>query len=205
MNRILKSSILLLGFFFAFSAAFAQEEELSRKERRKLRKKWKKEAKEYKRNPLELKEKMDNMNAKMKTLEEEKAEYRKELNACEGEKAALKDSIANLMLKISPEGKSNQDATMQGLSMKVQIGAYKEFKPNVQFDGKELEAVRMKNGVIRYQIGEFVNLEQAKTFVGDLKRMGIKDAWVVPYVDGEFVPIEELEEMLEKQGKLPNN
>ena len=41
----------------------------------------------------------------------------------------------------------------------------------------------------------------AEAFKKDIQKMGIKDAWIVPYIDGVRVTMTEAEKFMGKQGK----
>lgn len=91
---------------------------------------------------------------------------------------------------------------MQGIVFKVQIGAFKEnelpedpISPVIILDTEEEGFDNLQKVVL----GQFRNYRQAELLKSHLKNMGIKDAWVVSYKNGERVPIKTILTELEKQ------
>jgi len=74
-----------------------------------------------------------------------------------------------------------------GTVYKIQIGLYKHFNINKYFDDLKTLGYEQVDGKNRYVIGTFDNVDTAKKFVADVRKMGIKDAFVSKYVDGERV------------------
>jgi len=198
MRKILKFSLITALLVGISTLSFGQEE-LSKKERKRLKKKWKKEAKEYSKSPLEFKERMEGMQAKINELTEERDSLTNRYNECMADNAALQAEI-DAMNKKAGSGQVKQEKrpeqSMDGLVMKVQMGSYENYDISMQFAGKIL-MTEDYDGKLRYQIGKFTDLATAKEFASNLQKMGIKDAWVVPYLNGEFIPIEELEAKIE--------
>jgi hypothetical protein len=74
-----------------------------------------------------------------------------------------------------------------GTIYKIQIGLYKHFNINKYFDDLKTIGYEQVDGKNRYVIGTFDNVDTAKKFVADVRKMGIKDAFVSKYVDGKRV------------------
>lgn len=79
-----------------------------------------------------------------------------------------------------------------GVVFKVQVGAFRKIdlgkyaETSDDFDqegGKELR---------KYIVGNFRNYEDANVLKRYLREMGVKDAWIVPYRDGQRVPLKEV-------------
>jgi len=102
---------------------------------------------------------------------------------------------------ITPE-KNEVDASPKQLHTKgmfygVQVGAYSKTDFS-QYDGNSKNFKADKDGdVVRYILGFFKNLDEAKNFKAYLQAIGVKDAWVVGYKDDTRLPTEE-------QAKLNN-
>ena len=81
----------------------------------------------------------------------------------------------------------------QGLVFKVQIGAFKNkdlakyFDNNPNFGGEAKDGEPQK-----LTIGIFRDYWEADTFKKYMREMGVKDAWIVPYKDGERVEIKDV-------------
>lgn len=191
--------LFCLVLLFAGTETFAQ---LSKQEK----KEWKKKAKEFKKNPQALKtlteEKKvadDNVvtlnnqtkqlqatisdkDAKIAELEDQLSRLRSELTAAKAELASLKENPV-----INPMDFS------KGVVFKVQIGAFKNkdlkkyFDNNPNFGGEATE-----KGDQKLTIGVFRDYWEADTFKKYMRDMGVKDAWIVPYKDGQRVEIKDV-------------
>lgn len=191
--------LFCLVLLFAGTESFAQ---LSKQEK----KEWKKKAKEFKSNPEALKtlteEKkaadenvttLTNQNkqlqasisdkdAKIAELEDQLSRLRSELTAAKAELDQLKESPV-----INPMDFS------KGVVFKVQIGAFKNkdlkkyFDNNPNFGGEASE-----KGEQKLTIGVFRDYWEADTFKKYMRDMGVKDAWIVPYKDGQRVEIKDV-------------
>jgi hypothetical protein len=195
-NRLIL--LFCLALTFSASHSFAQ---LSKKEK----KEWKKKAKEYSKNPEDLKQlieakqtaegevaslnqkvsslqsTMSDKDAKIAELEDQLAQSRTQLSAANAELTQLKENPANSM------------DFSKGVVFKVQIGAFKNknlakyFENNPNFGGEARE-----NEPQKITIGIFRDYWEADTFKKYMREMGVKDAWIVPYRDGQRVDIKDV-------------
>jgi len=196
-NRVILLFCLVLTF--ACTQSFAQ---LSKKEK----KEWKKKAKQFAKSPESLKQltedkqvadnEVTSLNAKVKTLqstvsdkdaklvelEDQLTQLRNQLTATKAELATLKENPV-----VSPMDFS------KGIVFKVQIGAFKNkdlskyFENNPNFGGQKSE-----DGTQSYTIGLFRDYWEADTFKKYMREMGVKDAWIVPFKDGQRVDIKDV-------------
>lgn len=194
--------LLCLVLLFAGTQTFAQ---LSKQEK----KEWKKKAKEFKSNPEALKQlteekqaadgqvvaltnqvkqlqsSMSDKDARIAELEDELSQIRGQLTAARAEIAQLKESGP----VINPMDFS------KGVVFKVQIGAFKNkdlskyFENNPNFGG---EAAGTEKAEQKLTIGVFRDYWEADTFKKYMRDMGVKDAWIVPYRDGQRVEIKDV-------------
>jgi vacuolar-type H+-ATPase subunit I/STV1 len=192
--------LLCLVLLFAGTQTFAQ---LSKQEK----KEWKKKAKEFKSNPESLKQlteekqaadaqvsalnnqvkqlqsSMSDKDARIAELEDELSQIRGQLTAARAEIAQLKEAGP----VINPMDFS------KGVVFKVQIGAFKNkdlqkyFDNNPNFGGEAAE-----KGEQKLTIGVFRDYWEADTFKKYMRDMGVKDAWIVPYRDGQRVEIKDV-------------
>jgi hypothetical protein len=188
-----------LALIFSASQSFAQ---LSKKEK----KEWKKKAKEYSKHPQNLKQLIEDKDAatgqlsslnqkltdlqasvsdkdaRIAELEDQLSRSRSELTAAKAELAQLKESPV-----VNPMDFS------KGVVFKVQIGAFKNkdlakyFENNPNFGGEVKE-----NEPQKITIGIFRDYWEADKFKKYMREMGVKDAWIVPYRDGERVEIKDV-------------
>ncbi|MFZ2906404.1 MAG: Ezrin/radixin/moesin family protein [Cyclobacteriaceae bacterium] len=191
-----------LVLLFAGTQTFAQ---LSKQEK----KEWKKKAKEFKGNPEALKQlteekqaadaqvvTLNNQVKQLQTSNSDKdariAELEDQLSQARGELTAARAEIAQL--KQAPAAINPMDFS-KGVVFKVQIGAFKNkdlskyFENNPNFGG---EAAGTEKAEQRLTIGVFRDYWEADTFKKYMRDMGVKDAWIVPYRDGQRVEIKDV-------------
>ena len=196
--------VIVLFFCCAMIAASTQSfAQLSKQEK----KEWKKKAKEFSKNPAELKQlteekqaadnqvttlnqkvtqlqsQMSDKDAKIAELEDQLSQTRGQLTSAKAEIAQLKEAgpVVNPM------------DFSKGVVFKVQIGAFKNkdlakyFENNPNFGGEVKEGEPQK-----ITIGIFRDYWEADTFKKYMRDMGVKDAWIVPYKDGQRVEIKDV-------------
>ena len=205
--------IVCLALIFSGSQVFAQLSKAEKKE-------WKKKAKQYAKNPATLKEMteakqtadnsvtkltgdmkqmqstLSDKNAKIAELEDQISRMRSDLTAANSELAQLKaNPIVNPM------------DFSKGVVFKVQVGAFKNkdlskyFDNNPNFGGEA--ANKDSADPQRITIGIFRDYWEADTFKKYMRDMGVKDAWIVPYRDGQRVEIKDVMEgiVMDKNGE----
>ncbi|MBI3218851.1 MAG: Ezrin/radixin/moesin family protein [Bacteroidetes bacterium] len=190
---------LCLALIFSGTQVFAQ---LSKKEK----KEWKKKAKEFAKNPANLKTLVEtkqvvendnsalkgqvsalnndvsNKSAKIAELEDQISKMRSELTSTKAELAQLKEAPP-----VNPMDFS------KGVVFKVQIGAFKNkdlakyFDNNPNFGGEATD-----KGEQRFTIGVFRDYWEADKFKKYMRDLGVKDAWIVPFKDGQRVEIKDV-------------
>src|SRR5687767_12111619 len=192
--------IFCLAFIFSASLSFAQLSKAEKKE-------WKKKAKEYSKNPANLKqllEEKDAADAQVSSLNQKVTELQSLMSDKDARLAELEDQLAQTraqlttanaeltQLKESPAPVNAMDFS-KGVVFKVQIGAFKNkdlakyFENNPNFGGEVKEGEPQK-----ITIGIFRDYWEADTFKKYLREMGVKDAWIVPYRDGQRVEIKDV-------------
>jgi TolA-binding protein len=196
-NRLLL--FFCLALIFSTAQSFAQ---LSKQEK----KEWKKKAKEFSKNPANLKQlteekqaaesqlasvnqrmtqlqsSVSDKDARIAELEDQLSQTRTQLTTTRSELAQLKETPV-----VNPMDFS------KGVVFKVQIGAFKNkdlakyFDNNPNFGGEVKEGEPQK-----VTIGIFRDYWEADTFKKYMREMGVKDAWIVPYRDGQRVEIKDV-------------
>ena len=191
-----------LALIFSGSQVFAQ---LSKQEK----KEWKTKAKEYRKNPESLKQMTDakatadatvtkqngdikqlqstvsDKNAKIAELEDQISRMRGELTSARAELDQLKANPPVHAMDFS-----------KGVVYKVQIGAFKNkdlskyFDNNPNFGGEAAD--KNAGDPQRITIGIFRDYWEADTFKKYMRDMGVKDAWIAPYKDGQRVEIKDV-------------
>ena len=197
----MKKSIIAffcLALIVASTQSFAQ---LSKKEK----KEWKKKAKEYAKNPANLKQLTDDkqtadntvttLNQKVSQLQSSVGEKDSKIATLEDQLTELRGQLtaANAELTALKENPSNSMDFSKGVVFKVQIGAFKNknlakyFENNPNFGGEAKD-----NEPQKLTIGVFRDYWEADTFKKYMREMGVKDAWIVPYQDGQRVEIKDV-------------
>jgi|TARA_B110000114_G_scaffold81855_1_gene86595 hypothetical protein len=176
--------LTVLSIVFVFSISTAEAQSLSKKERRAL----KKEIKTYKKNP-EKWVKMQNQHiAQITELSGEVATLKAKLADIEilrAEKMDLADKLAALEAQYAKLKRSMPSTQVpMGIVYQVQMGYY-QYLDLVSFNEK-LKTIKAEevDGAKRYVIGHFENVMDAIQFSNDIKKLGIKDAFVSQYEDG---------------------
>lgn len=183
------------------------------KEEKKI---WKKKAKSYVKDPLALKKELEDNNKQLKELTAKNTELQKKYNACNSRVDSLQSliSMKEAEIKQLQAQKEKLQAQLEaqknivekdinpGLVFKVQVGAFVHFDINkyLKDTGENFEGESM-DGMNKYTIGKFKEFDVAEAFRKDVIKLGIKDAWIVPYIDGRRVEMKDARAYLEKQGK----
>ncbi len=177
-----KLIVAILALVFTANFNFVDAQTLSKQERKAL----KKEIKTYKKNPEKWVKMLDRHKTEVNDLEAEierlKAEL-KDAKATNNELLAKIDELNaryNNLLETMPSAK-----VPNGTIYQVQMGYY-QYLDLVSFNEK-LKVVKAEevDGAKRYVIGYFENLMDAVQFSNDIKTLGIDDAFVTQYIDGE--------------------
>ena len=103
-------------------------------------------------------------------------------------------------LAIAPAEKEEESG--DHLVYKIQIGAYSRGLPSYverQFDKlsyiRKIENYTDDRGVVVYTTGNLTNLEDAIKMQNQVRQEGIEDAFVVPYVNGKRITLEEAKKL----------
>lgn len=140
-------------------------------------------------NDAEIKRLKDDLlyaNTKQAELENKVAGYDTELKKVQQENLMLRggyvpDADTQVVEKFLADMKT---PPAKGTIYKVQIGLYEEFNINKYFEQPRYIGYEEVDGLNRYIISYFPDEEIAKKFVQDVRKMGIKDAFVSKYIDG---------------------
>lgn len=171
--------LVTLGFFFSNTV---QAQELTKTQKRAL----KKEIRTYKKNPEKWVKMLNKHDAKVKELNDEIAKLNAQLNASELAAEKLAEQVKLEQLRYIELEKTIPTTKLpDGTVYQVQMGFY-QYLDLVSFNDK-LKTVRAEeiDGKKRYVIGHFENLLDAVQFSNDIKRIGVTDAFVTQYIDGE--------------------
>lgn len=116
------------------------------------------------------------------TLEAELAEARRELAARPAQPVQTAEPAPD-----------NRTRVTRGVVFRVQIGAFRQKDLSKYFDNHPNFAGEItEDGTQQITLGEFRDYWQADQFKKYLREMGVKDAWIVPYKDGQRVAIKDV-------------
>jgi hypothetical protein len=219
MKRIMILMALAMGAMaLAPMQTYAQQDKKAVKAEKK---RWKKKAKTYVKNPLALKareeafaKELEELQKRLKECQKRNGELQAELDEC-AQKAAAEirqykykyDSLYNEFKRLSTAYESTRGATtssdvttVKGLYYRVQVGAYQKFNMNrhLEYTDESFTGESADN-LNKYMMGRFKTYALAEAFRNDIRKLGIKDAWVVAYNDGVRIDIKEAQRIQSKQ------
>jgi hypothetical protein len=178
-------ALFSITVFFSTESVFAQSS-LSKAEKKAL----KKEIKAYKKAPETFKDMKDRNKEKIEGLEIEIEGLKNQL-AKEWKKVdSLNNVIAEAEKTIEEFEKAAVDCgkvPSQGTVYSVQIGSYKLLDLRTTFNANKGLRTENYTDANAYMIGNFTSVAEAVEFVTNIKKLGITDAFVTQYIDGNRV------------------
>lgn len=201
---------LILGVFVA-SMAIAQtteERPLTKKEKREWKKKKRKmSAEEFRRiyeENTSQKATIAAMEGEITTLEEQISakdtkisDLQKQVTRMQAAYQAAQNEIEKLKAEQDAKPAYNPDIIngedfSQGVVFKVQVGAFRKMDLSKYADTSKQFAQEGADDLRKYVVGNFRNYEDANVLKRYLREMGVEDAWIVPYRDGQRVPLKDV-------------
>ena len=193
-------NLLLILSLLACTSLFAQN--LSKAEKKALLE----EIKELKKSPEKLKELKESIEVREIIIDQQNEEIddlKKESQKNDLALKEMKDSLTIVKDKIKTLNSSSGNSGVQasnaynlaptttnapldhaGNKYRVQIGVFQNFDITHLFDEPKYIVHEYVNGMHRYSIGNFTTEADAEVFKKEMKRMGLKDAFVTTYTDG---------------------
>jgi hypothetical protein len=156
------------------------------------------------------------LEAKADLLEEKNAElsyFQFQIQEMENSQQAESEEVARLKSQLALARKQLQEASttlesqrkMNGLVYRVQIGMLaEEYLPPLPFAPADF-AVEEWDGQQKYLIGSFREYDEAMEFRDAIRRIGLDDAWVVPYLNAERIDNESARTYLAGMEENPNS
>ncbi len=200
-------AFLLFGILLlAFGPAHAQNDKA-------LRKEWAKRMKNM--DPLEFKriveerqtalneaqqakKEVSDLQSELTRLRTQNESMQGRIRRLEAEAAAPKpepsDNSSQLASVAPGATRQGQRANPAGVVFKVQIGAFrnKDLEKYLKNNNGKMSAETDENGMVKYTLGEFGDYWEADHFKKYLREMGVKDAWIVSYKNGQRVEIKDV-------------
>ena len=203
--------ILSLAFFVLGTSAYAQTAEENRPLTKKEKRVWKRKKRKmsvedfqqiYDQNTNQ-KAQLVSMQGEIEALENQLSQkdasvsdLQKQVKRMQAAYQAAQNEIEQLKRAprqpTVPTDMVNGEDFSVGVVFKVQVGAFRKIdlgkyaetaKDFDQESGKELR---------KYIVGNFRNYEDANVLKRYLREMGVNDAWIVPYRNGQRVPLKEV-------------
>ncbi len=209
--------IALFATVLSVSVANAQIDTKPSKEDLKF---WKSKAKGYVKQPMALKHEFDAYQKQVAELKAQVAQMNAEFEAAgatsivyqaqvdslkwenvhiNSEKFALEKKVSKMEIALKGEKKVNETGTKLGLVYRTQIGAFVNHEmANVPANVEDFKHEK-SDGFNKYLVGNFRTQPEADAFSVELKKLGIADAWAVPYIDGIRVTFAEANSYISKQ------
>ncbi len=127
------------------------------------------------------------VDGKQRKIEEQAIEIeylRSQLKSAK-EKLTVQDRRDNNYQTTSKEPCVDMSVMPEGKCYQIQIGLYRHFAINQYLEKPKYLGFEQVEGAYRYRIGYFQNYQEAISFLDDIKKMGIKDAFITEYQNGE--------------------
>lgn len=171
------------------------------------KKKLKQELKTYKKmKPMEIRSMKLNYENKLKDKNnqvQQAKQLQKKVDSLQtllNSNGARISGLESQLLAAQAEAAGAKKGSAKGYYYRVQLGAYKFFDVNTKATkDDDTFLTETKNEIDKYVVGLFFTLEEADKFKNDIRKLGIKDAFVVPYKDGQRITHKEAAEGLKKQ------
>lgn len=190
MKRITTVLVIALALGWSFEGVA----QMSKQEKKEWKKRLKKTTPEQYKNLLDenksMKSQVSSLRSELDKVDDQLAAKDEQINQYAAQAADLRDKLAKAKASGGSSGGSGFAINDKvGIVFKVQIGAYKEIdlsEDNTSGFGSE------KGDLNKYTIGVFKDYWEADTFRKYIREMGVKDAWIVSYRDGQRVDISEV-------------
>ena len=179
-----------------FNAGYSQK--LSKDETKRI----KEELKNYTKHPETYKAKVEQAQADKDSAEAQISRLKTDLATSQSNESDLQKKLAladeqtkqlqedaEKMKEVVAKAKDADlaKAPAQGTVYKVQLGMYKGFNINKYFEQPRYIGYEEVDGMNRYVISYFPDQETALKFVADIRKIGVRDAFVAKYIDGTRV------------------
>lgn len=200
MKRIV--TILALALFV--TAGFDAAAQMDKKERKEWKKRIKALEPEQYKNLIEenkslksqvssLKNELSGVDDKLSDKDDQIAQYQRQV-------AGLRDELADVNSRPVEPAQVDRGGIdeSKGVVFKVQIGAYENKDLNKFATNAKNFSQDEEGGVKKFTIGAFRDYWEADSFKKYLREMGVKDAFIVSYRDGQRVPIKDVLEGVTK-------
>ena len=149
-----------------------------------------KQTQELPQENMVAKSELDQYKRQVERLRAELAQKEAQIQQLTTDKGNLQSEVASTKAELNEVSRQMQASSDDyGVWFRVQIGAYGDRRISEDLQTTDQMALE-GDDVQKVALGRFRNYDDAKALQTHLKDIGLKDAWVVSYKDGERVPIE---------------
>jgi predicted RNase H-like nuclease (RuvC/YqgF family) len=196
----MKKLFKFLPIIFGLAVALPTQAQMSKKEKKEWKKRTKSlEPEQYK----TLLEENQSLKSQVSTLKNQTADFDSKLADKDSQISEYQETISSLRSDLSATRKQLQDASAApakpaginanvGVVFKVQVGAFKNKDLTKFAEDNENFSAETDGDVNKYTLGVFKDYYEADAFKKYLREMGVKDAWIVSFKDGQRVPIKDV-------------
>lgn len=170
------------------------------------KKKLRKELRTYRKmKPMEIRAMKMNFENKLKDKKNQELQYKNMQRRFDSLQNAMNANNAKIsqlevqLLQAQNAAANNKSVGAKGYYYRVQLGAYKFYDIKSKNSSDESFSAESTPEMDKMTVGLFYNLAEADQFKEDVRRMGIKDAYVVPFKDGKRITHKEAAEGLRKK------
>jgi len=139
---------------------------------------------------------ISSLEAQVSSKDEKISDLQKQVTRMQAAYQAAQNEIENLKAKpqqpaYNPDIINGEDFS-KGVVFKVQVGAFRKIDLQKYAGTSKEFAEEGADDLRKYVIGNFRNYEDANVLKRYLREMGVEDAWIVPYRDGQRVPLKDV-------------
>lgn len=169
------------------------------------KKKLRKELRSYRKmKPMEIRSMKMNYENRLKDKKNQELQFKQLQRKVDSLQSALNSSKA-LALQLDAQLQAAQSLAAnakpsgpKGYYYRVQLGAFRQYDIKSKNPKDDSFANENADAMNKLTLGLFYSLAEADMFKEDVRRMGVKDAYVVPFKDGKRVTHKEAAEGLKK-------
>ncbi|WP_158856023.1 hypothetical protein [Lunatibacter salilacus] len=182
---------LLALFLFYSGTSFAQLDKPERRTYKKMKRKMPPEDfKKLLEDKARFSASTDSLTAETENLLRTLRERDNSLQRTRETEARLSQQLSEFRQQLSElETREETNEWDQGIAFRVQFGAFEDHDiSEMVADSPDLELVK-EDGFNKYVLGQFRDYEKADELKRYLRKIGVKETWIVPYKDGKRVPL----------------
>ncbi|MBT0809664.1 SPOR domain-containing protein [Litoribacter ruber] len=171
--------------------AAAQTRQQQRELRRELRKLSPEEFDSMKNRQAELQQKVEELSRQTSQLQEDVQGKEKQISELKNELSRLQKELDQRKEELMAL-RQKEEQWNEGVVFRVQIGAFSDYDYSHATGSSPQLQYEKTDDWHKYIMGNFRSYKEADELKKHLRKTGIRDAWIVPYRDGERVPLREV-------------